>query len=232
MAAEINCMVVDDDPIFRQYISKQIVETNGLKLIVEADSATKAIELLEENDIDIIFLDVQMPEMTGIELVQRLNNGYEVILVTANDSYAVDAFDQRVTDYLIKPFEYDRFSQAINKARVNIETFRNKKDKVEHIFIKSDGKIIHLKLADILFIEALADYVVINTEAKKYIVHHTMKGVEKKLPEGRFVRVHRSFIVNLEKIDFIEDLSIHIKVKSIPIGASYKEKLYKTMNFL
>ena len=232
MAAEINCMVVDDDPIFRQYISKQIIETTGLKLVTEADSAQKAIELLEENEIDIIFLDVQMPEMTGIELVQRLNNGYEVILVTANDSYAVDAFDQRVTDYLIKPFEYDRFSQAVKKARKNIESFRNKKDQLEHIFIKSDGKVIHLKLTDILFVEALADYVVINTEAKKYIVHHTMKGVEKKLPIGRFVRVHRSFIVNLERIDFIEDLSIHVKAKSIPIGASYKEKLYKTMNFL
>lgn len=232
MAAEINCMVVDDDPIFRQYISKQIIETTGLKLVTEADSAQKAIELLEENEIDIIFLDVQMPEMTGIELVQRLNNGYEVILVTANDSYAVDAFDQRVTDYLIKPFEYDRFSQAVKKARKNIESFRNKKDQLEHIFIKSDGKVIHLKLTDILFVEALADYVVINTEAKKYIVHHTMKGVEKKLPVGRFVRVHRSFIVNLERIDFIEDLSIHVKAKSIPIGASYKEKLYKTMNFL
>lgn len=232
MAAELNCMVVDDDPIFRQYISKQIKETSGLKLVVEADSATKAIDLLEEHEVDIIFLDVQMPEMTGIELVARLNNGYEVILVTANDSYAVDAFDQKVTDYLVKPFEYDRFSQAITKAKTNIEAFRKKKDIIEHIFIKSDGKIIHLKLADILFVEALADYVVINTEAKKYIVHHTMKGVEKKLPSQRFVRVHRSFIVNIEKIDFIEDLSVHIKVKAIPIGASYKDILYKTMNFL
>ncbi len=232
MASELNCMVVDDDPIFRQYISKQIKETSGLKLIIEADSATKAIDLLEEHDIDIIFLDVQMPEMSGIELVARLNNGYEVILVTANDSYAVDAFDQKVTDYLVKPFEYDRFSQAINKAKINIEAFRKKKNLIEHIFIKSDGKIIHLKLADILFVEALADYVVINTEAKKYIVHHTMKGVEKKLPDYRFVRVHRSFIVNLEKIDFIEDLSVHIKVKAIPIGASYKDMLYRTMNFL
>jgi CheY-like chemotaxis protein len=95
MAAEINCMVVDDDPIFRQYISKQIKETNGLKLVTEADSAPKAIELLEEHEVDIIFLDVQMPEMTGIELVQRLNNGYEVILVTANDSYAVEYFYQK-----------------------------------------------------------------------------------------------------------------------------------------
>ncbi len=119
MASELNCMVVDDDPIFRQYISKQIKETSGLKLVIEADSATKAIDLLEEHDIDIIFLDVQMPEMSGIELVARLNNGYEVILVTANDSYAVDAFDQKVTDYLVKPFEYDRFSQAINKAKIN-----------------------------------------------------------------------------------------------------------------
>ncbi len=232
MAAELNCMVVDDDPIFRQYISKQIKETSGLKLVVEADSAPKAIDLLEEHEVDIIFLDVQMPEMSGIELVARLNNGYEVILVTANDNYAVDAFDQKVTDYLIKPFEYDRFSQAVNKARVNIEAFRKKKNQIEHIFIKSDGKIIHLRLSDILFVEALADYVVINTETKKYIVHHTMKGVEKKLPDHRFVRVHRSFIVNLEKIDFIEDLSVHIKVKSIPIGASYKEVLYRTMNFL
>lgn len=232
MAAELNCMVVDDDPIFRQYISKQIKETSGLKLVVEADSATKAIDLLEEHEVDIIFLDVQMPEMTGIELVARLNNGYEVILVTANDSYAVDAFDQKVTDYLVKPFEYDRFSKAVTKAKNNIEAFRKKKDLIEHIFIKSDGKIIHLKLTDILFVEALADYVVINTEAKKYIVHHTMKGVEKKLPTQRFVRVHRSFIVNIEKIDFIEDLSVHIKVKAIPIGASYKDILYKTMNFL
>jgi len=232
MASELNCMIVDDDPIFRQYISKQIKETNGLKLITEAESAAVALDLLEEHEVDIIFLDVQMPEMTGIELVQRLNNGYEVILVTANDSYAVDAFEQKVTDYLVKPFEYDRFSQAINKAQKNIEAFRKKKNIIEHIFIKSDGKIVHLRLQDILYVEALADYVVINTEAKKYIVHHTMKGVEKKLPVHRFVRVHRSFIVNIEKIDYIEDLTVHIKAKSIPIGASYKETLYNTMNFL
>lgn len=232
MASELNCMVVDDDPIFRQYVAKQIKETNGLKLVTEAESAIDAIELLEEHEIDIIFLDVQMPQMTGLELVQRLNNGFEVILITANDNYAVDAFEQKVTDYLVKPFEYDRFVQAINKAQKNIEAFRKKKNIIEHIFIKSDGKIIHLRLQDILFVEALADYVVINTEGKKYIVHHTMKGVEKKLPIHRFVRVHRSFIVNLEKIDHIEDLTVHIKVKSIPIGASYKEGLYKTMNFL
>lgn len=229
---DLNCLVVDDDPIFRQYISKQIQETPGLKLVTESESAVNAIDLLEEHDVDIIFLDVQMPEMTGIELVQRLNNGYEVILVTSNDTYAVDAFDNKVTDYLVKPFEYGRFSQSIEKARKNIEAFRKKKELLEHIFVKSDGKVVHLRLQDILFIEALADYVVINTEAKKYIVHHTMKGVEKKLPTTRFCRVHRSFIVNLERIDFIEDLSVHINVKSIPIGASYKEKLFSNLNFL
>jgi DNA-binding LytR/AlgR family response regulator len=228
----LNCMVVDDEPMSRNVVKLFIEKTDYLKLSHECTNAIDAANILRIEDVDIIFLDVEMPEMSGLELVKTLNNSFEVILITSAVDYAVEAFENSITDYIVKPIEYGRFIKAVNKARNNIQAFRKKQEHHKDIFVKSDSRFVKIKLADILYIEALADYVIIKTEESKFIVHSTMKGIEKRLPVSFFARVHRSYIVNVEKIDLLEDISIVIKDKAIPIGASYKEDFMKRLNFL
>lgn len=226
------CMVVDDDPLSIQIIKHFIERTNFLELQFECDSAIKASNLLREEHIDIIFLDIRMPEMTGMDLLKSLEDDYEIILVTSEKDHALEAIEYNVTDYLLKPIEYSRFLKACNKAQKQIEKLLQLNDSQKDIYVKSNAKIIKIDLDDIKFIEALADYVIINTSQKKHIVHSTMKGIEKKMPSRNFTRVHRSYIVNTDKIISMEDLNIKIGDKSIPIGASYKAAFLEKLNFL
>ena len=231
---ELNCLVVDDEKLSRSIVNHYIEKTNFLKLQTECPSAIEAANLLQEpdNDIDIIYLDVEMPEMSGMELLQSINHTHEVILTTSGEKYAVKAFENSVTDYLVKPFDYARFLQASIKARNNIQTQNRKNEKQNDIYVKSGSKVIKIDLNNILYIEALADYVIFVTHEGKHIVHYTMKGIEKRLPSSYFARVHRSFIVNTRRIELMEDFSILIKEKSIPIGASYKDSFMERLNFL
>ncbi|CAN5402435.1 LytTR family DNA-binding domain-containing protein [soil metagenome] len=228
----LKCMVVDDDAVSRNIIKHYIKKTDFLSLNYEFSNAIDAAAALQVEDVDIIFLDIEMPHMSGLELVKTLDNAFEIILITTDANYAVEAFDNSVTDYLLKPVEYHRFFKAVSKSQKNIELFRKKHDNQTDIFVKSDYRLVKIKLSNILFIEALADYIIINTEKQKYIVHSTMKGIEKRLPHESFSRIHRSYLVNTEKIDSLEDLSVVIHDKSIPIGASYKENFLKRLNFL
>jgi DNA-binding LytR/AlgR family response regulator len=229
---ELNCMVVDDDDMSRSIVKHYIQKTNFLTLQHECTSAIEAANLLKEGDTDIIFLDVEMPEMTGMELIKTLESYYEIILITSNKDYAVEAFEKSVTDYLVKPIDYSRFLIASSKAKKNIENINKANEKQKDIYVRSDSKMIRISLSDLLFVEALADYVIFNTIHKKHIVHYTMKGIEKRLPGSYFSRIHRSFIINTEFIDAIEDNSVIIGEKYIPIGASYKDSFMESLNFL
>ncbi len=232
---EINCMVVDDDEISRLLVKKFIDKTDFLKLTYELDSAVEASNILMNeapSDVDLVFLDVEIPEMSGIDLMQSLNNSYPIIMVTSKEEYAIQAFEGNVNDYLVKPFEYSRFLKAVVKVKEQIEKEQIIAESNIDIFVKSDSKLERLEYDDIFFVEALADYVIFNTGKGKKIVHHTMKGIEKRLPNSTFVRVHRSYIVNLKKIDFLEDMQIHINDKIIPVGSSYKEKFLSNLNLL
>lgn len=213
-------------------VSKYVELTNFLHLTKECETAEDAIQVLKEEDIDLIFLDIQMPGMSGMDLLRTFDNAYEVILITGVDTYAVQAFENKATDYLVKPFDYNRFLKAVQRAKENIENFRNKSEKFSDLYFKSDSRMMRVDFKDILFVEAMADYVVINTDKSKYIVHSTMKGIENRLPASIFARVHRSYIVNTFKIEFMEDMAIQIKAKNIPIGASYKEVFMERLNFL
>ncbi|HAA15747.1 MAG TPA: DNA-binding response regulator [Cytophagales bacterium] len=231
---KLKCMVVDDDQTSRQIVEHYVKKTNFLRLDHVCESAIDASNILMEEDVDILFLDVEMPEMSGMDLLKTIDNSIEVIMVTSARDYAPEAFEAAVTDYLVKPIEYSRFLKAVTKAKENIEAFQRKlKDSDQNnIYVKTDAKIVKITMDNIQFIEALADYVVINTEKKKYIVHSTMKGIEKRLPERYFARVHRSYIVNVGHIEALEDNSIMIKEKGIPIGASYKDNFLSRLNFL
>lgn len=232
----LNCMVVDDDEMSRLVIKKFIDKTDFLTLTHDLDNTKEASDILlgeSANDVDVVFLDIEMPEMTGLELVNQLQNAYNIIMVTSKKDYAIEAFEGSVADYLVKPVEYERFLKAVNKVKENLEKEKLLAEQEDHIYVKSDGKLFRLNYKDILFVEALADYVIFNTTStKKHIVHHTMKGIEKRLPESMFSRVHRSFIINRTKIHKIEDLQVVIGEKSFAIGASYKEALMSKFNLL
>ena len=231
----MNCIIIDDDLMSRRIIEEFISRTDQLRLIASYENAVDAINVFNgDEDIDLIFLDIEMPEMSGIDFLETLTNPPQIIIISSKDKYALDAFNYDVTDYLLKPITYSRFFKAINKANVR---FKNKVDSKENeIFIKKNSALVRLKYDDILWVEALENYVIFNTFGEKFTIHFTMKAVENKLPSSKFSRVHRSFIVNTSRINIIEDNSIIIKVhdgsKSIPIGKSYKENLLRDINLI
>ncbi|WP_375558734.1 LytR/AlgR family response regulator transcription factor [Bernardetia sp. OM2101] len=228
----MNCLIVDDDEFSRNVIKHFANKTDGLTVLEETDNAADAFTVIKTKEIDIVFLDVEMPEMTGLDLMKTLDDMPQIILVTSRASYAVEAFEHNVTDYLVKPVNYARFLKAVGKAEANLKASNVTVENQDEVFIKADNKIVRLRLSDVYFIEALSDYVIINTDTRKYIIHSTMKGLEKKLPESDFIRVHRSYIVNFTKITSIEDTSVVMPSKTIPIGASYKNRFMKKLNLL
>jgi DNA-binding LytR/AlgR family response regulator len=231
----MNCIIIDDDLMSRRIIEEFVNRTDQLNLLSSYENAVDAINAFNtEEDIDLIFLDIEMPEMSGIDFLETLTNPPQIIIISSKDKYALDAFNYDVTDYLLKPISYSRFFKAVNKANVR---FKNKVDpKDDEIFIKKNSALVRLKYEDILWVEALENYVIFNTFNEKYTIHFTMKAIEQKLPSNRFTRVHRSYIVNTSSINVIEDNSVIIKThdgsKSIPIGKSYKDKLMGDINLI
>ncbi|MGL1889422.1 MAG: LytTR family DNA-binding domain-containing protein [Reichenbachiella sp.] len=231
----LNCMVVDDDELARLMIRKYVEKTDFLELTHELSNGIEASNILlqkDNPDVDIIFLDIEMPEMSGIELMESLTTDYQVIMITSAEKYAVRAFEKNVTDYLVKPFSYGRFLKAAVKASEILDNQKKKAESFQELYVKSDSRIYKIILDDILFIEAMADYVIFNTVKGKHIVHHTMKGIEKKLPTSIFGRVHRSYIINFDKLDYFEDMNVVINDKYIPVGVSYRERVFERLNML
>ncbi len=228
----LNCIVVDDDEMSRKVVVHFIEKAKFLQLSKEFDNAIDAAQYLDEEHVDLVFLDVQMPKMSGMEFIQALEKDVEIILITSERKYAVEAFEKKVTDYLVKPINYLRFIQASEKAQANVESKRAAAVQRKEFYVRADSKIHRIPYDKILYVEALADYIIIQTENRKNIVHFTMKGIVDRLPDDEFVRIHRSYIINLDKIESLEDNSLVIGDKYIPIGASYKEALLNRLNFL
>jgi DNA-binding LytR/AlgR family response regulator len=233
----MNCIIIEDEPLSVRIIQECVRKTTDLNLVHTFSNAIDAINILQTDEsIELIFLDIELPEMSGIEFLDSIKEPPQVIIISSKGSYAADAFDYDVADYLVKPVTYARFYKAIQRARKRLE--KDKLDKVgrSEIFIKKDATLVRLKYSDILWIEALENYVIFNTFNEKFTIHFTMKAIEQKLPQDKFTRVHRSFIVNTGSIDAIEDNSVLIKVhdgiKSIPIGKSYKDKLMGDINLI
>lgn len=233
----MNCMIVDDEDISRKVVQHFVEKTESLTLKHLCENAIEAINILKkDNSVDILFLDVEMPEMTGLELIEALKStSICIILITSKMEYAVEAFEYNVTDYIIKPINYPRFLKAVARVEEQLESQPKETEEPElsALFVKTDYKIVKIQLDEVSYIEALSDYVTIYTADKKYVVHSTMKGIEKKLgPAKNFLRVHRSYIVNKQHIKSIQDLYVEIGGKSIPIGRSYKNNFIKNLNIL
>jgi DNA-binding LytR/AlgR family response regulator len=233
----MNCIIIEDDPLSVRIIQEFIRKTTDLNLMHTFSNAIDAINILQTDEsIELIFLDIELPEMSGIEFLDSIKEPPQVIIISSKGLYAADAFDYDVADYLVKPITYARFYKAIQRARKRLEKDKLEKVGRSEIFIKKDATLVRLKYSEILWIEALENYVIFNTFNEKFTIHFTMKAVEQKLPQDKFTRVHRSFIVNTSSIDAIEDNSVLIKVhdgtKLIPIGKSYKDKLMGDINLI
>jgi DNA-binding LytR/AlgR family response regulator len=213
-----------------------ISKTESLCLLHSLSNAVEARDVLQSNkQIDLIFLDIELPEMSGIDFLNLEKKLPQIIIISAKEKYAVNAFDYDITDYLLKPFSFVRFAKAIQKVQ-------NKMDKQklaetnDEIYIKHNATLVKLKYADILWIEAMENYIVVNTLTEKITFHSTMKAISEKLPNDRFIRIHRSFIVNLKYIDCIEDNSVVIKthenVSTLAIGKNYRVPLFDCLNLL
>ncbi len=233
----MNCIIIDDDKLSRKILEEFISKTDFLTLVDSFDNGIDAINVIKSGKpVHLIFLDIEMPEMNGIEFLNSLKNSPQIIIISSKERYALEAFEYDVTDYLLKPFVYGRFFKAVDKAfnRYSKEYFAPQGK--SEIFIKKNSALVKIKYDEILWVEALENYVIVHTFSDKITIHFTMKAIEKKLPASKFVRVHRSFIVNIGSIVQIEDNNIKIAFqagqKIIPIGKSYRDNLMNDLNLM
>jgi DNA-binding LytR/AlgR family response regulator len=229
----LDCIIVDDDRLSIELLKKLVEQTEDLNLLETFQNPVDAIKFLSSNEVHLLFLDVEMPGMTGLELLNSLKVVPEVVLVTSKKEYALKAFEFDVTDYLLKPATYSRFLKAVEKVRENLKQDTSRIEfRGDYIFVKSDSALVKLDMRDILWVEALADYVAIVTPRKKYVAHSTMKSIEAKLPSSQFLRIHRSYIVRIDKIDAIEDNTVVIQSKMIPVGGTFRDRLMDSLDFI
>jgi DNA-binding LytR/AlgR family response regulator len=236
---KIRCLAVDDEPLALDILAKYITQLPYLTLIGTCTDALEALSLIQQGKVDLVFVDIQMPSLTGIQFLRVVNGKCKAILTTAYSEYAMEGYELDVIDYLLKPISFERFLKAVQKASGRFQNnsvvnnpvleppkpIENKTSVIEQqldfIFVKTEYKIIKLSLSSILYIEGLKDYVSIYTTEERILTLQTMKKMEELLPSNRFVRVHKSYIVSLEKINSIERQRIFIVRNTIPIGESY-----------
>ncbi len=235
---KLKVVIVDDEPLSRSFLERYCEKAGELEVAGSFEDAESALHYLKAHETDILFLDVEMPGITGFQLLDQLLYMPKVILTTSKTDYAFDAFQYGVADYLKKPIAYNRFAEAVTKlkesftkqAAPEIIPFKKTDEEIKEIFIKADGKLTRLNFQEILYIESLGDYVKYFTNTKNYVTLSTLKSVEEKMCNGFFMKVHRSYIVNLQKIKDIQDNSLVIEGKVIPISKSFKSDVLSRIN--
>ncbi|MCP4724243.1 MAG: response regulator transcription factor [bacterium] len=225
---KLRCLIVDDEPLAQQVIEKYISSLDNLELVRKCNNALEAMAALQSEQVDLVFLDIKMPELSGIDFLKTLVHKPAVILTTAYSEYALEGYEHSVTDYLLKPISFERFLKAVNRVfeltrpAHTAEPVDNKRLHDDYIFVKADKAIRKVKFSDILYIEGAGNYIKLITGTDSVLVQDTMTGIEKQLPEDNFIRVHKSFIISIRNIDQIEGNIIRIGKRSIPIGKYYK----------
>ncbi len=226
---KLNCIVVDDEPLAQDVIESYINNINELTLLKKCSNALEAFEVLHTEPVDLMFLDISMPVISGIDFLRSLRKAPAVIITTAYPDFAVQGYELDVMDYLVKPISMERFMKAVNKV---IERYtapvappQKQTVRVDYMFVKSDQKLIKIKFADIEYIEGMKDYVKIFTRERMIVTLHTMKFFEANLPGNEFARIHKSYIINLDSIKSIAGNEVELQKQKLPIGSSYKENL-------
>jgi DNA-binding LytR/AlgR family response regulator len=237
---KMNCIIVDDDMLSCKVLEGFVKKSSSLNLIgIYNDSVAARNALMNNRQIELIFLDIQMPEMNGFDFIASVDNPPNIVIVSSDENHAIKAFELNVVDYLVKPVTYARFCRAVDKTlRYFSRKELNQNNGVgdHEIFIKKGSSLVKLKFRDIVYIEALENYVTLATSEEKYTIHFTMKAIENQLPSGLFIRVHRSFIVNKAMIQTIRESSLDLMVgeteKSIPVGKSFRDTLLNDINVM
>lgn len=223
---KINCLIVDDEPIARQILREFVEDLEWLYLVGEAETPLKAINLLAQYSIDLLFLDIEMPQMSGLELLKKIPNPPAVIVTTAYPQYALEGFELDVLDYLLKPISIERFIKAALKAKGFYEQKnKNLATSADYFFVKCDGKIERIEIKDLLYVKALENYIVLQTTQRKYITYLTMRGLEEYLPTEQFVKIHKSYLVPVGKIDRIEGNEIHVGDEKLPLSRNLRAEV-------
>jgi DNA-binding LytR/AlgR family response regulator len=231
---KIACIIIDDEPLARKGLKEYINDTDFLQLTGEFDNPLKAAEIISKGEAQLLFLDIQMPRITGIEFFKTLKNPPPVIFTTAYPQYALDGFEVNALDYLVKPISFDRFLKAAMKAKEYYEVREKNNAEVQasqadYFFIKADNKLVRIRYDEILYVEALQNYVVVHTHDKKYITYLTFRSVEEYLPHELFIKTHKSYIVAAAAIDSIEGNDIRVGAYHIPISRNLREEVMEKL---
>ena len=228
----IKCIIVEDEVLAQQVIQNHLEKISNFELVGTCNNAIEAKTVLNKQEVDLIFLDIQLPGMTGLNFLRSLENPPLIVLTTAYAEYALESYEFNVIDYLLKPISFERFSKMVNKITEGRLFTPPEKDKEllhDHIFIKSNNKFFKVNFSEIVYIESMKDYLKIHTKEYKLITHQTMSEMEKILPSKQFIRIHKSYIIALAYIKSIFGNSVEMTTATLPIGINYKEKV---MNFI
>ena len=231
MIKKVQCLIVDDEPIAREILKNHLNKISALELVDACKNALEAFNVIQRSSIDLIFLDINMPDISGLSFAKSLNNEIKIIFTTAHREYAVDGFELQAVDYLLKPISFDRLFQSISKyieevpKRQELVEPKIIEEKNKFIFVRSERKMVKINFSEINYIESLGDYVKIVTEKGTIVTRETISNLEVKLPTEKFIRIHRSYIIFIEKIDSFTNEYIEINRKSIPISRSYKSSV-------
>jgi len=228
----LRCILVDDDPLSLLGLEKLCERTEGLELVGTFGGVASAVAFLEKEEVDLIFLDIEMPEENGLTLLDRLTCQPQVVVVSGRTDFAYEAFEYAVADYLKKPISLPRFLRAVEKVRLQLHQNQSYRDAARDIYIRQEGKLIRLAFSDILFFETVGDYVRIKTRDGSFLIHHTIKAIDEKIRDPRFLKVHRSYIVNLDMVVEVGEHSLAIDLFNIPISRANRPVLLNRLNIL
>ncbi len=238
--SKINCLIVDDEELARDLVENYVLRVPHLELLAKCANPMDAMQLMQSNRVDLIFLDIQMPELTGIEFLRTLSQKPLVIFTTAYKEYAIEGYELEVVDYLLKPFRFERFLKAVNRAGKLLKqtneqqgsaslagTVAKEEKQKDYVLVKSDYKVFRIQYKDILYIESMKEYVAYHTEEGRTLSLGSLKKLQASLPNEIFIRIHKSFMVNMQHVTALEGNMLHIASKKLPIGTSYKEQVLK-----
>lgn len=238
---KINCLIVDDEPLAQRVVEKYIEDVSFLELKAKCKNAFEAMQALSEHEVDLMFLDINMPKLSGINFLKTLKNPPLVIITSAYSDFALEGFELDVVDYIKKPFSFERFIKAVSKAQERLKEYKTLPSSPQqindsvipdegHIFVKSNKKSHRIAYDELYYVEALGDYVKFHTIDKVLVTYLSMKSAETVLPISKFIRIHKSFIINISKIKTIEGNEVDIKGNKLPIGSNYKQEFFNRIH--
>lgn len=229
---EVKCLIIDDEPLARKVVQKYVSEISEFKCVGACGNALEALKFISETPVDLVFLDINMPKLSGMEFLETIKNPPLVVITTAYREYAVESYEYDVVDYLVKPIEFPRFFRMVQKVMARLQMKSSpthpsgeEADRVDHLFLKVNKKMVKVFLKDILYIESLKDYVMVRTIGEDLIVHHNLHSFTDLLPADGFIRIHRSYTVSLEKVKAIDGNQVEIAGKYLPIGRNYQQEV-------